>query len=149
LTIIKKSFLLARLFGLSGLYMNLARYGQNPKRPALLLILVFILGSVYWSFFYSLGFDKSSSDFSIGPMNFSSTRDQPTNSTTVTKIHSFEINKVYAYNTWIPFERTLVNFVSLYEKPLFGDLLIRIITLPLLALLGISLRRKLERKELG
>lgn len=125
-----------RNFSLLGAYYHLSSYGENPCKPAFYLLLIGFFGSLYWYLFFLWGFDSTTITHTIPPINF-------TSSNTIPPIN---VSEVDLQDIWRPVERTLVNIISLHETPLFGDLLIRITSLPVIAALGIALRRKIERR---
>ncbi|HEY9386209.1 MAG TPA: pentapeptide repeat-containing protein [Nitrososphaeraceae archaeon] len=106
--------LIRRNLSLTGLYYNLFKYGEDLKRPALILLLpLFIVSTSYW-----IAIDS--------PLSFS---------------YGGLINILNAT------ERTMLNILQVERKdPQLVDNMIRAISLGILGMLLIPLRRRFERK---
>ena len=162
----RKSWPYRNVFSVLGLYYHLCSYGEDLKKPLFWLYLLITMGTLYWYGFFYWEFDdlkreiESSVTFSISsdiPIikpsksndNLNKSKDPIFAYDTVTKKKDISMKNTTTLNEIIllkSFERTLTNIVSINDDLFFGDIIIRILSLIVLAATGITLRRKIERR---
>jgi len=163
----RKNWRYRNIFSVLGLYYHLCSYGEDLKKPLFWFFLLIVMGTIYWYGFFYLGFDDlkrnidSSITFSISsdmPIIKSSERNDNFHNKSqgsifdygkVSKKKDISISNTTTLNEIIllkSFERTFTNIVSINENLFLGDIIIRILSLIVLAATGITLRRKIERR---
>ena len=118
-----------RNLNLIGFYYHLCTYGENIAKPLIWLGLIILFGSLYWYLISYVGYDTDANY--LVTINSS--------------IYEFEFGR--DHNDYInPIERTLQNIVSFNDVASLGDITIRIASIIVIGAIGITLRRKIERK---
>lgn len=127
---IKKRSWDERNLNLFGLYYHLCTYGENITKPLIWLGLIIIFGSLYWYLTSYVGYDTDTKY--LIRINSS--------------INEFELERNHTSDYFVPIERTLQNIVSFNNNASLGDIAIRIASAIVIGAIGITLRRKIERK---
>ena len=118
-----------RNLDLIGLYYHLCTYGENLVKPLLWLGLIIFFGSLYWYLLSYIGYETD--------VKYLVTINSST--------YEFELER--HHNDFIgPIERTLQNVVSFNTDATLGDVAIRIGSAIVIGAIGITLRRKIERR---
>ena len=126
---IKKKKWRERNLNLIGFYYHLCTYGENITKPLIWLCLIIFFGSLYWYLISYAGYNIDAQY--LVTINSS--------------IYQFEFGR--DHNDYInPIERTLQNIVSFNDVASIADIAIRITSAIVIGAIGITLRRRIERK---
>jgi hypothetical protein len=167
--IIKKHWIFRNIFSIIGLYYHLCTYGESITKPLIWLLLIIVIGTLYWYAFFISEYDKVlktiemsttySSTYNL-PLILKSFEQNNNQFNSIREIHQFGFNQTtkkkeisITNSTTIndnviinSFIRTLSDIMSINEKVELGDIFIRISSLIVLGGLAISLRRRIERR---
>jgi hypothetical protein len=133
-----------------GIYYHLCKYGESSRRPFCWLGLMILFSTIYWIFLPSGNDQTFSSLREISNLSITS----PTSDGSVSLNKSASINSTIlgSQSTAIidaiesSLIRTFTNILQIHEKPGLADIMVRVVSIPILAVLAITLRRDLERR---
>lgn len=125
----KERCIIRKYASATSFYSYLCEYGENLRRPAIYVSIIFALA---FSFFFHFPEAEIIKEYSLS---------NPINYTTYLE-HEFENRTLYTV------ERSLSSFIPfiLVEKSAIPDLLVKIASIPILGTLFIVLRRRFERR---